>query len=626
MLVFFAGLSVVSFGQKVKYKELFVLLNAKNYSDAEPYLRFFLLEEPDHPNANFHMGSLLQGSLKELNILTESELYTETADSSVFYYEKSLSYITEKDVKKHHKDYYAAYKRRDMRSGKFEVKLSDVQLDVEKRITQVKKNKDNCIILSSLVSDAARIYAACQVEFTLMNEQFENLPELLIMADDPLVEKLNDLIAHYDSSFVSMTRYAEIIKSSKLLSTKEIVDFKKDGLAETDFYGETVVYWNYKLWAGETIKVINQEIIPLKNRLISYDLKLSNLYDAVIRDSVDVRPEVFELATETVSRDLRAYDAHALPAALFNFRIAELNYLSTYFNWEKNIADSADVGYQIVVLDEMENQLNSLSSLYEELNSFDDEKTEIKYDQFFADRYESYKGMNTYIASKEQLIETQRGNLEEMLSATFEADKWGVWDGDSIPLLVGKQYLNVDSALTYSTIRIDTLGERTLEVFGFWRQGTSTGIYSAVVPSSRQIDVVNQIPLDSAFEDREVSQIEYLDESVDKDGRIWVVSVPNNDSLQTLTSQVVMLKEDTGLKWTNAFTVAERPTELDFNPENHLHSVLGNNESVLLQLDEFGDNKLEVVEANNADFQNKEQQNVQPADSTSTGDHGDDSN
>ena len=100
LLVFFAGLSVVSFGQKVKYKELFVLLNAKNYSDAEPYLRFFLLEEPDHPNANFHMGSLLQGSLKELNILTESELYTETADSSVFYYEKSLSYITEKDVKK----------------------------------------------------------------------------------------------------------------------------------------------------------------------------------------------------------------------------------------------------------------------------------------------------------------------------------------------------------------------------------------------------------------------------------------------------------------------------------------------------------------------------------------------
>lgn len=626
MLVFFAGLTMAGYGQKVKYKDLFVLLNAHNYSEAEPYLRIFLAAEPDHPNANFHMGSLLQNRLKEINILTNTEPYGKTADSSVFYYERALSFITEKEIKKHAKDYYAAYKRRDMRSGKFEVKLSDVQLEIETRIARVKKNKENSLLLSTLVNEARRLYADCQSEYTVMSNQFENLPELHIMADQQLIDKLHDLMSSYDSSYTSMVRYAEIIKNKVLLGTKEIEKFKTDGLAPTDFYGEKVVFWDYKQWAGEAIKVINEEILPLKKRLISYDTKLSELYDRVIADSLDVRSRVFELATETVSRDLRAYDANSLPASLFNFRIAELNYLSTYFNWLQNIADSADVGYKFVVLNEMENQLNSLRSLFEELRGFDDDKTRRKYDLFFKERYGSYGGMMSYIADKEELILDQGEYLKEVLSSTFEEDKWGIWGSDRVPLLVGEQYVNVDSAITYSALAVDTVGNRTLEVFGFWRQETATGIYSALVPSSRQIKTFNKIVLDTAFGDREVSQIEYLDKDVEEGGRIWVVYVPNNDSLHSLTSQVIMLKEDAGLKWVQKFTITERPTKIEFNRENHILSVLGENQSILLQLDEFGDNKLASSVVNDEDINSAAQENVSPPDTTTVGDHREGSN
>ena len=44
------------FAQKIKYKDLFVLLNAKDYNVAEPFLRRFMLQDPDHPNANFNMA------------------------------------------------------------------------------------------------------------------------------------------------------------------------------------------------------------------------------------------------------------------------------------------------------------------------------------------------------------------------------------------------------------------------------------------------------------------------------------------------------------------------------------------------------------------------------------------
>ena len=58
--------------QKVKYKDLFVLLKAENYANADPYLRSFLLNEPEHPNANYYMGRMLQSYLTEQDILNNS--------------------------------------------------------------------------------------------------------------------------------------------------------------------------------------------------------------------------------------------------------------------------------------------------------------------------------------------------------------------------------------------------------------------------------------------------------------------------------------------------------------------------------------------------------------------------
>jgi len=52
--------------QKVKYKDIFGLLSTKQYESAEPFLRKYLKENTDNPNAYLYMGIIHQErSLKE---------------------------------------------------------------------------------------------------------------------------------------------------------------------------------------------------------------------------------------------------------------------------------------------------------------------------------------------------------------------------------------------------------------------------------------------------------------------------------------------------------------------------------------------------------------------------------
>jgi len=85
-------------------------------------LEGFLEVNPDHPSANLQMGFL-------------AESYLEDCEQSVYYFERALDLIDEKELKKN-KDYYLQYQRRNLRTGKIGVKLPDIQLDIEQRISK----------------------------------------------------------------------------------------------------------------------------------------------------------------------------------------------------------------------------------------------------------------------------------------------------------------------------------------------------------------------------------------------------------------------------------------------------------------------------------------------------------
>jgi len=56
------------------------------------------------------------------------------------FYDKAFKGITEKELRKND-EYYEAYLRRDLRTGKFVIKLSDVQLDIDNKVHFLKEKK-----------------------------------------------------------------------------------------------------------------------------------------------------------------------------------------------------------------------------------------------------------------------------------------------------------------------------------------------------------------------------------------------------------------------------------------------------------------------------------------------------
>src|SRR5262249_7392094 len=141
-----ALLSFSTHAQKVKYKDLIVLLTSKQYEKAEPFLKRYLKENDDNPNAYLFMGIIFQEKALREDPLLRTAFLCGTIDSALLNYDQAYKTITDKELRKND-EYYEPYMRRDLRTGKFVIKLSDVQLDIETRTRNLKERKEKVKLL-----------------------------------------------------------------------------------------------------------------------------------------------------------------------------------------------------------------------------------------------------------------------------------------------------------------------------------------------------------------------------------------------------------------------------------------------------------------------------------------------
>ena len=70
--LFLSFIVSTSFGQKVKYKDIFGLLSTKRYEEAEPFLKRYLKETNDNPNAFLYMGIIYQEKSAKDDVLKQT--------------------------------------------------------------------------------------------------------------------------------------------------------------------------------------------------------------------------------------------------------------------------------------------------------------------------------------------------------------------------------------------------------------------------------------------------------------------------------------------------------------------------------------------------------------------------
>lgn len=422
-------------GQKIKYKDLFVLLSAKQYSEAEPFLKKYLKDNTDNPNAYLYMGLILEDKAAHADILKETERYSSLLDSAVLYFALANKGMTEKEVSKN-EDYYQMYNRRDLRTGKFGVKHSDVLLDIETRM-KLKDRAKLALKLKSQFQAAEASYLQSLRLYGKIQALYPDMKQLYLQSDDSLTLRLNHLAAVYDSCHIHFNDYKATAKVmgkigyNQDLNPQDILDFKRQQSA-VDFYVDDIKIQDFKRWALSTEEVIRKEIQPLRDQLVARDAELNKLQQQIKKDSVSVVQDLRILRGKGFP-ELLKIDPNPLPIQVFQMKEAEIEF-GSQVSENRPLRDSASLALQVAGLKKEIALAHRLDSIANYLVERDVEAELANYRHFVNTAYGSTTVLKSLIRGTRELALREIIRRESAIKRKTDALQWIVDGADSIPL------------------------------------------------------------------------------------------------------------------------------------------------------------------------------------------------
>jgi hypothetical protein len=550
-------------GQKVKYKDIFGLLSTKQYETAEPFLKKYLKDNDDNPNAFLFMGIIFHEKSAKMDILKQTPIVIANIDSAVIFYDKALKSIDEREVRKND-EYYQAYNRRDLRTGEFGVNLSDIQFDVEKKIQALKEKIDRVKMVKHYFVLADTSYKKANKVYTSLQATYPSERQLYLRADEGTLKDLTSLMQKYDSAITAFENYKSSSANlgrtgyNQSLTITEINDFTSEGAVGADFYQDNLKVWNYKKFAEKTKTIIEKEIVPMRSHLIAYDIEINKLRERLNNDSVSVRSDLTKLIDELLYEQLKRYDPDPLPMEVFKMKTADLEYRSAILE-HKHLNDSADVHFRLGLLNTEMKFLDKLDSISTKLTNSDIDQKAIDYGYFITNTYSNTIVLHSYIkALHEYATREKRIKLEELTAAT-EALNWMIEGTDSISLNTFVTHLK------YKPLYVEP--EKYTLGLTYKDSLNADGYFYAITPS-RLPALKFTFPVDKpSFKESRFPLAKALTNS-DPLGHVYYVLIYSERAAkEKYPATLAKIYSSDGLAWNNNLSLPFIPTEIIFKQE-----------------------------------------------------------
>ncbi|MFY0628397.1 MAG: hypothetical protein JXR07_19025 [Reichenbachiella sp.] len=558
--------------QKIKYKDLFPILNAKSWEEGIPKLKLFLADpkNSDNANGNLQMGLFFEDMVKKLDLISDSTQILKMADSAVIYLTKSKTLITEKELKKND-EFYQAFYRRDLRTGEFGIKISDVQLDIEKKLqslgTIAKQGPD--IYANLYTASAANDFAFAA--YTGMTKRFDNISELYLIADKGLIDTLQMMA---DKELILKEAFDDVRNAvSKIgkkgyspeLEFQPIEKFGEDGLSEIDFFQNDVMAWEYGEWAYEIQNYIKDHIGSLKEDVIAFNSKLKA--ENELLKGLEITP--FEDLTKdvepTIVERLKGLDENPFPVKLFTVLIKKNEYdFITKPSLNPRMGDEDDVDYQLMMTD-------SLVSILDEI----EKDVDLLHDEYLAsskkkygslvDAYGGEFGLIKFRQQYEAFLEKARSKWNEKNEYFTLKAQWGVSeDGvDSIYLNTNIDSMyHVDNKSDYFSVATMKDDSSNTYVIGMdFKAGENKG-FMAMISNSRRIVWKENFEI-TKFKFDSTQYLTGLFLPSQKERKSAYLYSSKEVEVENLV--VVSAKNVGEIAWTNELAVSNSPVEVKFN-------------------------------------------------------------
>lgn len=550
--------------KKVKYKDLMVLLNAKQYDQASPFLKRYVKDNKDNPNAFLFLGIVLQDKAVKLDVIKETELILQNADSAILNFEIAKKTIDEREVRRND-EYYQIYNRRDLRTGEFGVKLSDVKLDIENRIEFIKERKKNVRQLKEHYVRSEQLYQSCTKRF---QEIKQGLPEskFYLTSNENTKESLNKFKVLYDSFTTSFENYKSVTKTigktgySQVLKLQPIRLYESDGTGIVDFMQDEVQVWNFKAWADSALETLANEIEPIRVGLLKCDAQLNQLGSVLKKDSVSVINGIEEAKSKIDLVRLKKYDTDPLPAAIFDLKIAELTYGSVV-SQNKVFRDSADINLQVSLTQNELRHAKRLDSLATLLVARNIKNEALNYADFVSKAYGDVAVISTLAAALKEYGVSEVKRKTHELQKRSESLRWIFVKADSVPLFSD----NTGRRRPYQMTMVEK--ERFTVGLKFGADSLASGYFYTITPS-RIPDVSVNFTVDKTnFRKSKLAKIKSL-AIADAKNQIFFALVFSEEKIKDkYAATVSKIYRSDGLAWSFNYLLDYTPTGLTFVPE-----------------------------------------------------------
>jgi phage anti-repressor protein len=547
-----------SVAQKIKYKEIFGLLSTGQYESAEPFLKQYLAETKDNPNAFLFLGIIYHEKSLKGDILRNTNETINLMDSAVVLYNTAYKAITEKEIKKN-SDYYAKYSKRDLRTGKYGVKLSDVQYEIEKSIEALNERIDKVNMVRHYFIEAEQLYNRTNELYISLQSVYPGEKELFLRADDEVVLNLKTLSLRFDSCAKAFEHYKISLGNipnpgyNQAWNLVAIKNFKTEGIQVTDFYGSNLQIWDYKRFADDAITIIEKEVVPTREKLVRYDIEINKLRKLLITDSVSVKSDLTKLVDNLLSDRLQKFDSDPLPLNVLGLKVAKLEYESTVIENRKK-GDVQDVYEQLNLVRTEHKTLTKVDSLASILINRNIDEEAKNYAHFVSNTFNSSLLLKSYIKTEKDFTVREKRKLETEMSLRMKALGWLVAGPDSIPL-----------DLSYSASYFKPLlVEENKFTTGISLKESSKGYFYTITPSRRP-DISVNFQVDGR--NLNASNLDHVKAlaTADSGNNIYFVLMYSDTKVNDkYPATVAKIYRSDGLSWSHNVSLSFIPSSIEY--------------------------------------------------------------
>jgi len=408
-LVLLIGGQLVAQKTKLKYKEVYETVLAKNKEATYPILMAHQRQDPFHVNTYYQLGGIAKFWAKEYDPFVDYKSVMNFIYDTKLYYGLGKSKLDEKEARKNRRFYQNLQISKDSTKIQYEdiLKFTDDQLkDIEEYERNVKT-------ITSNYNKSVAFYNDCILIFMSINKTESRFKDMLLTSNEELMNKLKKLSACYDSVQYYFSEYKTNIKNYPIknynqnLKSVPIETYRLDGLVSTNFLNDEIIIGDYSTWVKKTTELINSDILAIRTQVSLIDKEMNQKIETIRSGKGYTEMEGYKMDEKFMFK-VGKYDQNSLALSLFLYKEAKSNFLARTKN-PLNDPLNHSLDFSLLRRARYYNDVFTLKKQVDSLNkvliSEVNPKSVQKYNEFFKSQYGGTDGLKSYVSRDGKLLD-----------------------------------------------------------------------------------------------------------------------------------------------------------------------------------------------------------------------------